>query len=536
MAECEAAAAQPQQLSQAILRDANVERPQLPSIYVQQHGASSGVVAAAGLVHVLRGAPDQLPLAHGLLRQISGNSEAIELLSKASVDAAAPVQGQLKRLVALVTHTPPHAPASNKRKRDAAWELQLQIAAEDWLEAASSAELLASSATRSCRSVQLVWKALFGALDARRERESQRLVQVLTTMGEEHASVWGQLLCSPHQLSSTPSAADCKQLQGELLARVLLQLLLQGHMGETLTTIEGLLLPADAAVAKHAMMVAAVLDASKDNQLQQLTSALQQLCDHVTVAQSDGGWVLHISVGALLSGSSPLLLDVLLGLVTVTGPVVLPQSEVDWSNGSAVPSAALGLKESGQLQGCQQVAALLLQLCLGRLVELQPDKTCWILATAQLHLYHASFKEAFQSLLRTAALQSNMFADTATLLNSGMIRQLLQCTVALQMHSATVALSQWSTSELPRTLKMLQELHVQQLDNRLLCFVWQIPLLEQLLNAAVRSNAHGTAAAVMERLRDPTMNQWNSSKILQAAQTSCWSGLLRELFDQMTKM
>ena len=50
----------------------------------------------------------------------------------------------------------------------------------------------------------------------------------------------------------------------------------------------------------------------------------------------------------------------------------------------------------------------------------------------------------------------------------GMIRQLLQCTVALQMHSATVALSQWSTSELPRTLKMLQELHVQQLDNRLL--------------------------------------------------------------------
>ena len=50
--------------------------------------------------------------------------------------------------------------------------------------------------------------------------------------------------------------------------------------------------------------------------------------------------------------------------------------------------------------------ALLLQLCLGRLVELQPDKTCWILATAQLHLYHASFKEAFQSLLRTGLLSS----------------------------------------------------------------------------------------------------------------------------------
>lgn len=333
-------------------------------------------------------------------------------------------------------------------------------------------------------------------------------------------------------------------IQGEGLVRVLCTMLCSapGLVGKLKVLVEqdGQPSPDELALLKQAAAAASLLLAyqAKDSSgWLPVSTAAVGLCSGSSALARSGEWLPARSLQLLLS-RCPAPSPALNTLCAVAAAIVLHHTvEPQWTRFGADTSAiSAGLGGHWeQLAPVRDGAGAVLSLCLHQLRKAEPNNASWLVASGELHLAQNDFPLALRSLLLAGALEDKFYSEPASLLSAGpMLRKLMLCTTALEMHSATLALCQLcKPPDLAAADKLLSQVPVQSLDESYFRFLWHLPILERLMHICAKAGSQRKVGVLMRELRDPEANQWNHPKLHAVLESTKRDKLVRALFQDM---
>eukprot|EP00658_Telonema_sp_P-2_P072574 TRINITY_DN61699_c0_g1_i1.p1 TRINITY_DN61699_c0_g1~~TRINITY_DN61699_c0_g1_i1.p1 ORF type:complete len:314 (+),score=88.60 TRINITY_DN61699_c0_g1_i1:26-967(+) len=249
---------------------------------------------------------------------------------------------------------------------------------------------------------------------------------------------------------------------------------------------------------------------------QGLASAAAALCSASATPTRTGAWATDHDLILLLTGT--VASTALTAVTSVTAAIALHHTmEPQWQRfGPDASSVAAGLSNRWDtLAQLQDSAAAILSVCLELSWKTEPSNPAHLLNIAELHLSLNHYTQALHNLLMAAGIQGKFFLRPNSLLTSGpMIRKLMNCTRACEMHSATLALCQLcKPPDMSTANKILGQVEVHQLDTSYFQYLWHLPILEQLMHLCSRAGADSMVRQLLNELRLPEANQWNHAKV-----------------------
>eukprot|EP00656_Telonema_subtile_P057117 TRINITY_DN931_c0_g1_i16.p1 TRINITY_DN931_c0_g1~~TRINITY_DN931_c0_g1_i16.p1 ORF type:complete len:574 (-),score=92.94 TRINITY_DN931_c0_g1_i16:51-1772(-) len=535
------------ELANTILKDSFATRQQLPQAYCEQVALEHPEVSVAALMHRLVSRVPSVLLAARLISSAVSTEQGSSYLEQAApqVWAAHPrVQSLIDWLLntARRWNSMPE-PEQQPRKCSKRWprqELLLHTHCSRFGPATLAAAEVVKGVEPGCVvTTNHLWFAVLNALGARDTQSAGRLVTSLTELGDVCADQWGGVLCGSATLNQTKLAAP----QGELMVSVLCKMLdsapsLVSILKTLIETTPGIT-QEQLSLVRKARVVASLLLAYQAREFtgwSPVASAVAELCSD-SPAHFSGDHAPTRSLQLLLSRCT-YPSEVLVTLSSVASAIVLHHTvEPQWlrfGNVTSAISAGLG-NHWDQLAEVQDGAAALLSLCLRQLCKAEPNNPLWLVASAEMHLTQNVFPLALRSLLLAGAIEDQFYLQQASLLSSGpMLRKLIRCTTALEMHSATLALCQLcKPPDLVAAEKLLSQLPVKGLDESYFRYLWHLPILEQLMHICANTDSQSKVNVLLDELRDPEANQWNHSKLHSVLESTKRDNLVRELFRKM---